>query len=83
MAIGKDIEDFYEQQLTYIRPTVEGRAADINLLSRRNYRDYSVLNLKQSVKQGVATWADELKLSFSEWNFEVTNKTMEYQFLAW
>jgi len=80
MAIGKDLEEFYEQQLTYIRPTVEGRAADINLLSRRNYRDYSILNLKQSAKQGVATWANELNLSFSEWNFKVTNTQMEYQF---
>mgnify|MGYP003856446439 CR=1 FL=1 len=80
MAIGKDLEEFYEQQLTYIRPTVEGRAADINLLSRRNYRDYSILNLKQSAKQGVGTWANELNLSFSEWDFKVTNTQMEYQF---
>jgi len=80
MAIGKDLEEFYEQQLTYIRPTVEGRAADINLLSRRNYRDYSILNLKQSSKQGVATWANELNLSFTEWDFKVTNTQMEYQF---
>jgi pimeloyl-ACP methyl ester carboxylesterase/DNA-binding CsgD family transcriptional regulator len=80
MMIGKDIEEFYEQQLTYIRPTVEGRAADINLLSRRNYREYSILNLKQSVKQGVSTWADELTLSFSEWDFKVTNTKIEYQF---
>jgi len=80
MAIGKDLEEFYEQQLTYIRPTVEGRAADINLLSRRNYRDYSILNLKQSAKQGVSTWANELSLSFTEWDFKVTNSLMEYQF---
>jgi len=80
MAIGKDLEEFYEQQLTYIRPTVEGRAADINLLSRRNYRDYSILNLKQSSKQGVSTWANELSLSFTEWDFKVTNTQMEYQF---
>jgi len=80
MAIGKDLDEFYEQQLTYIRPTVEGRAADINLLSRRNYRDYSILNLKQSAKQGVATWANELILSFSEWDFKITNTQMEYQF---
>lgn len=80
MAIGKDIEEFYEQQLNYIRPTIEGRAADINLLSRRNYRDYSILNLKQSVKQGVSNWANELNLSFTEWDFKVTNTQMEYQF---
>jgi len=80
MAIGRDLEDFYEQQLTYIRPTVEGRAADINLLKSRNYRNYSIANLRQSSKQGVATWANELKLSFSKWEFEVTNKEMEYQF---
>jgi pimeloyl-ACP methyl ester carboxylesterase/DNA-binding CsgD family transcriptional regulator len=80
MAIGKDIEEFYEQQLTYIRPTVEGRAADINLLSRRNYRDYSILNLKQSIKQGVSSWSNELNLSFTEWDFKVTNTQMEYQF---
>ena len=80
MAIGKDLEEFYEQQLTYIRPTVEGRAADINLLSRHNYRDYSISNLKQSAKQGVSTWANELSLSFTKWDFNVTNTQIEYQF---
>jgi len=80
MAIGKDLEEFYEQQLTYIRPTVEGRAADINLLKTRNYRDYSILNLKQSSKQGISAWANELKLSFSKWDFEPSNTQIEYQF---
>jgi len=80
MAIGKSIEQFYEQQLNFIRPTLEGRAADINLLKTQVYRDYSLLNLKQSAKQGVGIWASELRLSFSEWDFKVTNKQMQYQF---
>jgi len=80
MAIGKSIEQFYEQQLNFIRPTLEGRAADINLLKTQAYREYSILNLKQSAKQGVGIWAKELLLSFSEWDFKVTNKQMEYQF---
>jgi pimeloyl-ACP methyl ester carboxylesterase/DNA-binding CsgD family transcriptional regulator len=80
MAVGKDIEHFYEQQLSYIRPTQEGRAADINLLNTQRYRNYSILNLKQSAKQGIGIWANELKLSFAKLGFEVKNNTMEYQF---
>jgi len=80
MAVGKSIEHFYEQQLSYIRPTEEGRAADINLLKTQRYREYSISNLKQSAKQGISIWANELKLSFSELCFEVTNTEMEYQF---
>jgi pimeloyl-ACP methyl ester carboxylesterase/DNA-binding CsgD family transcriptional regulator len=80
MAVGKDIEHFYSQQLNYMRPTKEGRAADINLLSQPEFRSYSLKNLKQSAKQGIQIWSEELKLSFSEWPFEVTNNTMEYQF---
>jgi alpha/beta superfamily hydrolase len=80
MAIGKDIEHFYSQQLNYIRPTLEGRAADINLLKTNQYRNYSICNLKQSVKQGVNTWAEELKLSFAPLDFSVTNTRTEYQF---
>ena len=80
MAIGKSIEQFYEQQLNFIRPTLEGRAADINLLKTHAYRDYSILNLKQSAKQGISTWSDEINLSFSDWKFEVSNKKIEYQF---
>lgn len=80
MAVGKDIENFYTQQLNFMRPTKEGRAADINLLSQPEYRHYSINNLKQSARQGVQIWAEELKLSFAEWPFKVTNKTLEYQF---
>ena len=80
MAVGKDIEHFYTQQLNYMRPTKEGRAADINLLSQPEYRHYSINNIKQSVKQGVKIWADELRLSFAEWPFKITNKEIEYQF---
>ena len=80
MAVGKDIEHFYSQQLNYMRPTKEGRAADINLLSQPEFRHYCLKNMKQSSKQGIQIWADELKLSFSEWPFEVTNEKMEYQF---
>ena len=80
IAIGKNLEAFYEQQLTYIRPTVEGRAADINLLKQAKYRHYSLTNLNQSAKQGLSNWANELIMSFSEWNFHVTNTQMEYQF---
>jgi pimeloyl-ACP methyl ester carboxylesterase/DNA-binding CsgD family transcriptional regulator len=80
MVVGKDIEHFYSQQLNYMRPTKEGRAADINLLSQPAFRHYSIKNLKQSAKQGIQIWSEELKLSFSEWPFDLTNKTMEYQF---
>lgn len=80
MAVGKDIEHFYSQQLNYMRPTKEGRSADINLLSQPEFRHYSIKNLKQSAKQGFQIWSEELKLSFSEWPFEVANKKMEYQF---
>lgn len=80
MAVGKDIEHFYSQQLNYMRPTKEGRAADINLLSQPEFRHYSLKNLKQSAKQGIQIWSEELKLSFTEWPFEVTNKKIEYQF---
>lgn len=80
MAVGKDIEHFYSQQLNYIRPTLEGRAADINLLKTSQYRNYSTANLKQSAKQGVGIWAEELKLSFSALAFSVKNCRTEYQF---
>lgn len=80
MAVGKDIEHFYSQQLNYMRPTKEGRAADINLLSQPEFRQYCLKNMKQSAKQGIKIWSEELKLSFSSWPFEVTNKSMEYQF---
>lgn len=80
MAIGKDIEHFYSQQLNYIRPTVEGRAADINLLKTSLYRNYAIANLKRSVKQGVNIWAEELKLSFAETDFSITNTKTEYLF---
>ncbi len=80
MAVGKDLEHFYSQQLNYMRPTKEGRAADINLLSQPEFRHYSLKNLKQSSKQGIKIWTDEIKLSFSEWPFEVKNKKIEYQF---
>lgn len=80
MAVGKDLEHFYSQQLNFLRPTKEGRAADINLLNQPDFRKYSLKNLKQSAKQGIQIWSDELKLSFAEWKFNVTNKDMEYQF---
>lgn len=80
MAVGRDLEHFYTQQLNYMRPTKEGRAADINLLSQPVFREYCLKNLKQSAKQGIEIWSDELKLSFSEWPFSVTNKDMEYHF---
>jgi pimeloyl-ACP methyl ester carboxylesterase len=80
MVVGKDLEHFYLQQLNYTRPTKEGRAADINLLSQPEFRDYSLKNPKQSAKHGIQIWSEELKLSFSEWPFDLTNQTMEYQF---
>ena len=80
MAVGKDIEHFYEQQLSYIRPTREGRAADINLLKTSSYRHYSINNLKQSAKQGIRIWADELRLSFADLGFSLKNKEIEYHF---
>jgi pimeloyl-ACP methyl ester carboxylesterase/DNA-binding CsgD family transcriptional regulator len=80
MAVGKNIEHFYAQQLNFMRPTKEGRAADINLLSQPDYRHYSINNIKQSAKQGIKIWADELKLSFVDWPFKITNKQLEYQF---
>ena len=80
MAVGRDIEHFYTQQLNYMRPSKEGRAADINLLSQPEYRHYSINNIKQSARQGVQIWAEELKLSFAEWSFEVRNKQVEFQF---
>ena len=43
-------------------------------------RQYSLKNLKQSSKQGIQVWSEELKLSFSEWPFDVTNQSIEYQF---
>lgn len=80
MAVGRDIEHFYTQQLNYMRPSKEGRAADINLLSQPEYRHYSINNIKQSARQGVQIWAEELKLSFADWPFEVRNQKIEYQF---
>jgi len=80
MAVGKSIEQFYEQQLKLIRPKAEGLAADINLLKAERYRQYAIANLKQSAKQGISTWSDEINLSFSDWKFEVSNKKIEYQF---
>tara|TARA_R110001592_G_scaffold177076_2_gene417222 strand:+ start:18516 stop:20453 length:1938 start_codon:yes stop_codon:yes gene_type:complete len=80
MAVGKDLEHFYSQQLNYMRPTKEGRAADINLLSQPEFRHYSLKNLKQSAKQGIQIWSEELKLSFSDWPFDIGNKEVEYQF---
>jgi len=80
MAIGKSLEHFYEQQLNLIRPKKEGLAADINLLRSKTYRDYSLLNLKQSSKQGINIWSEEVRLCFSKWNFEVKNTETEYHF---
>ncbi|MFV1871854.1 MAG: alpha/beta fold hydrolase [Oleiphilus sp.] len=80
MAVGKDLEHFYSQQLNYMRPTREGRAADINLLAQPEFRRYCLKNLKQSSKQGLSIWSEELKLSLVEWPFSVRNKDIEYQF---
>lgn len=80
MAVGKDIEHFYEQQLNYIRPSQEGRAADINLLKTPAYKQYAIANLKQSAKQGVAIWANELKLSFAELPFSLSQCQIPFQF---
>ncbi len=80
MAVGRNLEHFYNQQLNFMRPTKEGRAADINLLSQPGYRHYSINNLKQSAKKGIQIWVEEIKLSFVEWPFKVTNRQMEYQF---
>ena len=80
MAVGKNIEQFYEQQLKLIRPKAEGLAADINLLKAECYRQYAIANLKQSSKRGISTWSEEINLSFSDWKFEVKNKKIEYQF---
>ena len=79
MAVGNDLEKFYQQQLNFVRPKALGRDADLKLLNTPEFKQYCLKNIKQSLKQGSSVWAEALKLSFSKWSFHALNKHIPHQ----
>lgn len=79
MLLKGDIEAFYENQLSYLRPQHPGSGLDIALMQDPDFRAYCIANFTQSARQGIDAWAEELKLGLSDWGFEIRNRHTPYQ----
>lgn len=79
MLLKGDIESFYENQLSYLRPQRQGNDLDYILMQDPAFRAYCIANFTQSARQGLDAWADELKAGLSEWDFEIRNTRVPYQ----
>ncbi len=79
MMVRGNVESFYENQLSYLRPQKTGHSLDIQLMQDPVFKAYCIENFAQSVRQGVDAWAEELKIGFSEWGFEPGINRVPYQ----
>lgn len=79
MLLRGNIESFYENQLSYLRPQSQAGRLDRELMMNPAFRAYCIANFSQSAKQGVDAWAEELKLGLSDWGFTVRNQAIPYQ----
>lgn len=79
MLLRGNIESFYENQLSYLRPQSPAGRLDRELMLDPAFRAYCIANFSQSARQGVEAWAEELKLGLSDWGFPLRNKRVAYQ----